>query len=317
MFDKLVSIIIPVYNNQEFLSKCLDSIIDQTYKNIEVVLVDDGSTDNSVCILDEYQNRDSRFRVYHRENQGPSLERYFGLSVIHGEYVQFFDSDDWMKPTMIEKLVQSAEANNSDIVWCDVELVERTGNHIFKLKYEDQRCNMLKHLYSGEIPGWLSNKLIRRSILSDIIFPKAWMMEDVFISSQLLLKQEKNSYVNEALYCYNRLNEHAATTQFSGDNVLLKAITNIDNCYKFLVEHNVFDQYKQHFAVLAMRLKLAIYKTQGFKEAKKVYPFAHTYVHAFGLPAPVCHFYWLGFNCGKFGELLFELYMSRHKLKTN
>ena len=125
MGSKLVSIIIPVYNTEKYLAKCLDSVIAQTYTNIEVVLIDDGSTDGSPAICDSYHNKDERVIVYHRENQGASLARKFGLSVAKGQFIQFVDSDDWIKPEMTEKLVRSAEENNSDIAWCDVEMVEK------------------------------------------------------------------------------------------------------------------------------------------------------------------------------------------------
>ena len=108
MSDKLVSIIIPVYNSQDYLQKCLDSVLCQTYKNIEVILVDDGSTDRSAAICDDFHQRDQRVKVFHRENMGASLARKFGLSVANGQFIQFVDSDDWIKPFMTEKLICSA-----------------------------------------------------------------------------------------------------------------------------------------------------------------------------------------------------------------
>lgn len=310
MNNKLVSIIIPVYNNQDYLQKCLDSVVGQTYKNIEIILVDDGSTDKSGAICDEYQQQDSRVKVYHRQNQGASLARKYGLSVAKGDFIQFIDSDDWIKLDMTEKLVSSAELNQSDIVWCDVEMVEKDGTYDSKLNFDSSSITMLKRLYWGKVSGWLPNKLIRASLLEDIVFPKEWIMEDVFISTQLLYKNAKNSYVAESLYCYNRLNINSASSNADGSVFLIKAMPNISNCYQFLLKHNVLSQYEEDFSCLAMRLKIALLKKKGIHEAKSVYRFAHKHLKSYGLQPPIAYIYWLGFNFGKFGEVLLNLYLK-------
>lgn len=311
MNNVLVSIIIPVYNNQDFLSKCLDSVIGQTYQNIEVILVDDGSQDNSGAICDEYQQRDARVKVFHRDNQGASLARQYGLGVAKGEFIQFVDSDDWMHLEKTEKMLHSALENDADIVWCDVEMVEKDGSHNFKLQFNPQSSSLLKSLYWGRVPGWLHNKLIKTAYLKDISFPKDWMMEDVFISTQLLLKNGRNSYVNEPLYAYNQLNENAATSKNNGNDILIKAMPNIENCYRCLLDNNVFTQYEEAFSCLAMRLKIAILKTKSIIDSKAVYTFAHKHLNSYGLQPPVAYIYWVGFNCGKLGEWLLAKYIKR------
>lgn len=310
MNKKLVSIIIPVYNNEDLLPKCLDSVVNQSYKNIEVLLIDDGSKDKSGSICDEYQQRDSRVRVFHRENQGASLARKFGLSEAKGEFVQFVDSDDWIKLDMTEKLMDSVDANNSDIAWCDVEMVEKGGNYDFNIKFDSSSSEMLKSLYWGKISGWLVNKVIRTSLFSDIVFPMNSMMEDVFISTQLLLKSAKNSYVPEAFYCYNRLNENAATSKNSGNEFLIKSTSNIENCYDYLVKNNVFPLYETAFSCLAMRLKIAMSKMMGIEKAKSIFPFAQKHIESYGIKPPVAYIYWIGFNGGKLGAFLLSKYQS-------
>ena len=287
MSDKLVSIIIPVYNSQDYLQKCLDSVLCQTYKNIEVILVDDGSTDRSAAICDDFHQRDQRVKVFHRENMGASLARKFGLSVANGQFIQFVDSDDWIKPFMTEKLICSAEKNDSSIAWCDVEMVEKDKSYDFKIQYNSSSTEMLKSLYWGRI------------------------LEDVFLSTQLLLKGARNSYVPEALYSYNRLNENAVTSKAKGSEVLIKAMPNIENCYQFLKKKNVFNQFEADFSCLAMRLKIAILKTKGIAAAKSVYTFAHKHLKSYGLEPPVAYIYWIGFNCGKLGEVLLSLYLKK------
>lgn len=311
MSNKLVSIIIPVYNSAEFLSKCLDSVLAQTHKEIEVIIVDDGSKDNSGAICDEYQQRDSRVKVYHRENQGASLARKFGCSVMKGEYVQFVDSDDWIKPNMTEKLLAVAEENHSDMVWCNTEMVDKDATTVHQINFNADASTMLKNLYWGQVPGWLPNKLMKASLFDDVIFPKDMMMEDVYISTQLLLKNVKSSFVTDPLYSYNRLNENAATKGNNGDAVLMRAMPNIENCYQCLAQHKVLEQYEEAFSCLAMRLKIALLKTKGIAEAKSVYKFAQKHLKSYGLQPPVAYIYWIGFNWGKFGEALLSLYLKK------
>lgn len=114
-----VSIIIPIYNIAEYLPRCLDSVLSQTLKNIEVLLIDDGSTDGSERICDEYAERDNRVKVFHLENGGVSRARNFGISAATGDYIGFVDADDWIEADMFSSLVSSADTHNTDIVICD------------------------------------------------------------------------------------------------------------------------------------------------------------------------------------------------------
>ena len=125
--EKKVSIIIPVYNTGEYLRSCVDSVLAQTMEGWELLLVDDGSTDNSGAICDEYAARDSRIRVIHKENQGVSMARNLGLELARGEYVGFVDSDDWLAPEMFDEMYRSARETGADIVMCDAVTVFGDG----------------------------------------------------------------------------------------------------------------------------------------------------------------------------------------------
>ena len=114
----LISVIVPVYNVAPYLTRCLDSIVMQTWQNLEIILVDDGSRDDSVGICDLYAARDARIRVIHKENGGLSSARNAGLDIAAGEYVGFVDSDDWIEPDMFEYLLQNAENYGADIATC-------------------------------------------------------------------------------------------------------------------------------------------------------------------------------------------------------
>ena len=119
--DSLVSVIVPVYKVEKYLSKCLDSIVNQTYKNLEIILVDDGSPDNSGKICDEYAQKDSRIKVIHKENGGLSSARNAGLDIATGEYIAFADSDDSVHLDFVEKLYRAIKEENADIACCSVE----------------------------------------------------------------------------------------------------------------------------------------------------------------------------------------------------
>lgn len=122
-----VSIIVPVYNTGRYLYRCIDSLLEQTLNDIEVLLIDDGSTDESGKICDEYSDKDSRVRVVHKPNEGVSVARNIGLDLARGEFVGFVDSDDWIEPEMYECLVQQAEVFDADVVMCDVITVYADG----------------------------------------------------------------------------------------------------------------------------------------------------------------------------------------------
>ncbi|HOI70926.1 MAG TPA: glycosyltransferase [Methanobacterium sp.] len=125
--DIKVSIIIPVYNVEKYLRQCLDSIVNQTLKEIEVICINDGSTDNSPIILEEYEKKDPRIRVITQENMGSGVARNRAIQQAKGKYIGFMDSDDWADPTMFEKLYENAELNNSDIVMCPMLIINESG----------------------------------------------------------------------------------------------------------------------------------------------------------------------------------------------
>ena len=116
--DPLVSIIVPVYNVEPYLTKCITSIIKQTYRKIEIILVNDGSSDGCGKICDEFAKKDERIRVFHTENKGLSAARNYGIARASGDYLDFVDSDDWIEPDMFAFLVNSAIGNKADIVYC-------------------------------------------------------------------------------------------------------------------------------------------------------------------------------------------------------
>ena len=118
--SELISVIVPVYNVEKYLDKCIQSILGQTYSNIELLLIDDGSTDSSGAICDKYVTQDSRVRVFHKSNEGVSAARNWGLDNAKGEWIAFVDADDWIDSDMYERMYNAAVQNQTDMVSCDL-----------------------------------------------------------------------------------------------------------------------------------------------------------------------------------------------------
>lgn len=125
-----ISIIIPVYNTGKYLNRCIDSIICQTYKDLDIIIVDDGSLSETADICDSIAEADSRIRVFHKQNEGVSVARNYGLSYAKGDYIGFVDSDDWIAPNMYERLLVQLTQNKVDIVYCDALTIWDNGNEL-------------------------------------------------------------------------------------------------------------------------------------------------------------------------------------------
>ncbi len=173
--EKLISVIIPVYDVENFLPRCLESVIKQTYCNLEIILVDDGSTDNSGCICDEYAKEDGRIITIHKKNEGVSVARNVALDIAKGQYIVFVDSDDVIEPDMIETLVNEME-DNIDIVECeyyefsdDGKGVKNKGNNSF-LSKTYKNSDKLIGFFDGTIKWAIWNKLYRVELLKNIRF---------------------------------------------------------------------------------------------------------------------------------------------------
>lgn len=204
--NELVSVIVPVYNVAKYLPKCIDSILNQTYRNLEVLLVDDGSTDESGRICDEYAQKDSRIRVFHKENGGQSTARNFALDEIKKEgFIAFVDSDDYIEPCMIEKMVESAMEYNAEMVVCGAimqtefrEVQDHTSFEIIDTPHD----LMKRYLESDAIKGLLWNKLYRAYLWEDVRFPAWRASEDNATSYKVFDKVNRTVVLPENFYHY-------------------------------------------------------------------------------------------------------------------
>lgn len=309
MKEGLIGVIVPVYNTEKYIRKCLDSIIAQTYTNWEAILVDDGSTDNCGKICDEYAAKDKRFKVIHQENQGVVIARENAISCAKGEYLAFVDSDDYIEPVMFEEMFYKAHNEKLDIVWCNLNWIYNCHSMVESIQIKDDNHDNIKNLLTSKLPGYLWNKLINRYFWekANIHTDKcACMWEDTYISIQLLLNNPRNGYINKEFYYYNKANEKAAT---ANNNLIIKAQKNIENIYKFLVKENKLEVYYDEFCNMALKLKIGLLKTE-INKAFSIYPFAHKRLKYYNLSRIPQLFYYINFNTGHIGKIIFRLYFA-------
>lgn len=202
----LISVIVPIYNMEKLMRKCLDSILAQTFHNYECLLIDDGSKDGSLAICDEYAAKDSRFKAYHKTNGGLSDARNYGLAHAQGKYTIFFDPDDWVNEDCLKDMYAKAIETDADMVMCDLYY-----NDPYRQSYCKQEPSGLHHndvlqdLITGKVFGFTVTKLIRRSLYQqyDLQYPKGmYGCEDQYTMCALLKNDIKIAYLPQAYYHY-------------------------------------------------------------------------------------------------------------------
>ena len=235
-----ISVIVPVYNMQNFLSQCIESIINQTYENLEIILVDDGSTDGSSKICDEYAQKDKRVTVIHKENGGLSDARNFGLAVATGDYISFVDSDDYIHPQMYEILLYFAKKENSDMVTC---AYERDDESIFQTKIVisdimsacfDGHRNFDQIIDFANVVAWC--RLYKKTVFDGITFPVGKLHEDEYTIHRILYKCKNVVCLREKLYFYRRNNNSITSTLT--ERHIHDALNAFEDRIDFALEHN-------------------------------------------------------------------------------
>lgn len=222
----LISFIVPIYNVERYLQKCVDSILAQSYSNIEVVLVDDGSTDESVAICDSYANRDKRVQVIHKENGGASSARNEGLSFAHGSYIAFIDSDDYVSPSMAEKLLDAISKTDSDLAMCNFAYTDELGN-ITEAFSDDTKAGeyITEELLRKVAAGWtfgilVWNKLFKKELFDGgLLFLEGRIAEDEMIAHRLLARVRKAVIIPDVLCFYRQRTGSVTNSAFNEKNL--------------------------------------------------------------------------------------------------
>ena len=203
----LISVIVPVYQVEEYLDRCVQSIVDQTYTNLEIILVDDGSPDRCPQMCDEWAKRDSRIRVIHKENGGLSDARNAGMQAASGTYIAFVDSDDWVSERYIERLNQAIGHTGAKMAACGVRFVDDEIQNV-GLRGEDPTFQVLSAEQALSEQGWNRiravawNKLYHRSLLEGEEYPVGKYHEDEFFTYRIVDKAGRVAFVEDELYCY-------------------------------------------------------------------------------------------------------------------
>lgn len=243
--EDLISVIVPIYNTSKYLPKCIDSIINQTYSNLEILLIDDGSKDNSLNICKDYEKKDNRIKVFHKENGGLSDARNYGIDVCVGKYLIFIDSDDYVHEKMLEILYNNLISTGSQLSVCNFFRTNNRNtdivinNQITKV-YSKLQCfdNLYNNLYVTTVIA--CNKLYESNIWTNLRFPLDKLHEDDFVIHYIIEKCNNVVYTNLKLYYYY-VRENSITNSYSK-----KRLDSIDAYYdrmKFFKKNSYKDLY--------------------------------------------------------------------------
>lgn len=207
----LISVVIPVYNCELFLEKCINSVVNQTYTNLEIILVDDGSTDLSGSMCDLWAKKDKRILVIHKKNGGLSSARNAALEIYKGDYISFIDSDDWVSLNYIKTLYDNLIATNSDISICSSYRVQKDGKKTTWLSFESQAATTNEFLKTLKAPLYSScYKIYKRFIFNSIRYPVGKTSEDAFVFVETIMHTKKICSTKEKMYFY--LNNDSSIT---------------------------------------------------------------------------------------------------------
>ncbi|ASK30911.1 glycosyl transferase family 2 [Chryseobacterium sp. T16E-39] len=232
-----VSIIVPVYNVENYLAKCLDSLVGQTLQDLEIIVVNDGSLDNSEQIIQNYVLRfPDKIKAYRKENGGLSDARNFGIDKADGDYIGFVDSDDYVGKTMFEEMLGLAEKHKAEMVICNIQKVDESGNITQKLT---QIPNMpekidLEHHFSvfSDLSYFACNKLFKKELFKEIRFKKGVHFEDIQLIPQLLLKCRTLAQTQNFHYQYLERFDSISKTHTEKGLDILRAVNDVESAFE-------------------------------------------------------------------------------------
>ena len=267
----LISIIVPIYNVEKYLSRCLDSILAQTFTDFEIIAIDDGSPDNCGKILDEYSQKDKRIKVIHKENGGVSSARNAGLDEAMGEYIGFVDPDDYISCDMYEHLYNEAKLGDYDIVQCNNYFVDNRGNekrfldHIKNTEYTDTD-DMICAFFDNNIRCCAWNKIIRREVVEGVRFlPELRIAEDTLFVHDCLKKAKSLKITDK--YCYYYVVSNSSVIHSKINEKLFDNLKVLDILYEIYKNNEyVLKSFQKHSAELTLDVMFKVLVSQSFQE---------------------------------------------------
>lgn len=231
-----VTIIIPAYNIAPYLERCLESVRHQTYKKLQVIIIDDGSTDQTGKIADFYAEKDQRFHVVHGENRGVSSARKIGLEQAVGEYIGFVDGDDYIEPEMYEKLVDLAIEYDADIVHCGYQMIFPNRIDLYygtkQLKVQDTYTGVRDLLEGTQIEPGLVNKIYRHKLFKDIEYDENIVINEDLLLNYFLFHRSKRAVYTDVPYYHYIIRKNSASTSEWNKHKLLDPVCVLEKMYE-------------------------------------------------------------------------------------
>ncbi|PKD43280.1 glycosyltransferase [Rhodohalobacter barkolensis] len=259
VISEKISLIIPIYNVEKYLEKCLLSVANQEYENLEVILVNDGSTDSSREIAKKFTDANDHFKLINQKNRGRSGARNRGLKEASGKYVIFLDSDDFIDRQMISKLYQQITKHNADIAKCGYLMFENQTKKIKKFRIDMPKVtvietgkDMMMTYLNGKIDMVVWNAIYRRGLFDKIRFPEGLEYEDHYITPEILSKAQKFVYTPE-IYCYYRKRRGAITLE-SKPKDLHDKVRSLNRIYEVLVKMDLLEQASGLYSIYFYKL---------------------------------------------------------------
>lgn len=249
-----VSVIIPVYNVEKYLKKCLDALLNQTMRDIEIICVNDGSADKSGEILEQYAKKDKRIKIITKENGGLSDARNFGMAKAGSEYIMFCDSDDWYEPEMCDVMYRAMKDNNVDMAMCGITVVYDAQHHMkksddnyYRIRFSGKHRITDKLARDTDVSAW--NKIYRKDMISKyrLEFPVGLSYEDAYFFNAYLATSRNVYYIQKKLYNYVRREGSIMSETFDGNPRAIEHIYVAFKLYDFLVKNHLYEKYKRTF----------------------------------------------------------------------
>lgn len=261
-----ISVIVPAYNASNYIEKCIDSLLSQTLKNIEIIIVNDGSTDDTEKKISKYKNK---IKVINQKNSGVASARNKGLSVSTGEYIAYVDSDDWIEPDMLENMYNKAKENNYDVVECDFKYVDdfKEWDGVIDLKKDITTISDKKEYYINMFPV-IWNKIYKNNKIKDIKFKSGVWAEDVEYLYRVLPNIDSVGKINKKLYYYY---QRPISESKLFDKRVYNYIENFNGILDYYKKNEIYDLYKDELEFCYVRYIYATFikRAATFKDKKE------------------------------------------------
>lgn len=281
-----ISIIVPIWNTEKYLKRCLSSLVNQTKEDIEIVCVNDGSPDNSLKIINEFAARDPRIKVVSQKNQGVAVARNVGLKNATGTYIMWCDSDDEYAPDMCEEMFNAIESQKVDMVVCainvindevDSKLVGDIEDYV-RLKFSGKQSVSWNLIVHTDVS--LPSKIMKRSLIDKykMRFPDGLHYEDAYFFDQYFTASKNVYYMNDKLYNYHRNNDSIMSRSFKKSNISLDYIKIIPQTYAYLKNNKLFDKYNDFFWHRFIQYYAFSYDNAPFEKKLYVYKWGKKFI---------------------------------------